>query len=128
MTLSNAVNAEVLATVDGKPITSVQVDREIARTLRGKEIDAESLALLKKTTIEQLVRRQLVMKYLGQQKVAASQQDIDFAVDQLKLKLKQQELTLEDHLKKIGFSEADMRQMLAWQIGWRRYLDQICHR
>lgn len=117
----------VAATVDGRPIYAVQVDRLVERTLRGRPpLEGFALTQMKARTLEQLVSRQLILSYLARYNQAASKSDIDLELARIEKQLKQQGLTLDDYLKQSRLlDEDDLRETLAWQLGWQRYLDAM---
>jgi len=102
---------EVAATVDNEPISAAEVDREVALALKGRKIEGETLARLKKQALEQVIDRHLVLRF------------VDFALARLVRQLKAKDITLASHLKTIGMTEAEVRQELLWKISWARYVE-----
>jgi len=115
----------VAATVDGEPIYVREIQRELSRVLGERKVEPAALDALRSKTLEQLVDRWLVLKYLAQNSFGASDQDIDLAISRIGKQLAQQELTVADYVKRAEMSIAEFRRTLAWQIGWRRYLEKF---
>ena len=115
----------VLATVDGQPIWTHEVEREVKRVLGNRKAEPGALAALRTKALQQLIDRRLVLRYLADHGFGASDQDIDVAIQRVRKQLAQQEVLLEDYLQRAGLTEDEFRQVLAWQIGWRRYLERF---
>lgn len=114
--------ARILATVDGVEVTQADVDREIAIALPNRTIEPPAREALQERTTDQLIRRELVLRYLRETQQAASSTDVDLAFDRLKKQLNQREVSLEDYLRSKQLDESGLRRMLTWQIGWGRFL------
>jgi len=114
----------VVAKVDGEPVYADEVDREL-RAAYGAELKIEAAADdLRQRAAEQVVRRRLVLKYLEQSKQGASEQDVEFSLEQLKKELKAQEVTLQEYFRRGEWREEDFRRHLAWTLGWRKFLER----
>lgn len=116
-------SATVAATVDGKPIYAAEVQRELTKALKQRQIDPTALNLLQAQTLHQLINRRLILGYFDRKKLAASQQDIDLALTRLKKRLDQQSISLEDYLSRAGIDRKTLRHSLTWNLGWQKYLD-----
>jgi peptidyl-prolyl cis-trans isomerase C len=116
--------ARVLATVDGVDITTADVDREIAIAFPNRTIEPGAREALQKQTADQLIRRELVLRYLRETRQAASPMDVDLAFERLKKQLDEREESLENYLRSKKLDENSLRRMLVWQIGWGRFLEK----
>ncbi|MEE3372574.1 MAG: peptidylprolyl isomerase [Planctomycetota bacterium] len=114
----------VAARVNGQPILVREVTSQLRRFHRRQPISAVAAPHMKAEVLRQLIQRRLVQLYLHEQQLAASQQEVAVAVDSLKSRLSEQKVTLADHLVRQHMTETELRADLAWQIGWRRYLDR----
>jgi len=117
-------NAVVAAKVDGQPIYFREIEREVKKVVKGREIEPAALRMLQAQALEQMISRRLILGFLKSKKLGASDEDIEYAVEQAKSRLKQQELTIEQFLRRSGITESDFRQTLAWQLGWNGYLER----
>jgi peptidyl-prolyl cis-trans isomerase C len=115
----------IAATVNGEPIYAREVERELARVLGKRKAEAAALAALRTKALSQLVDRRLILAHLAENGFAASSQDIDLAISRVRKQLAQQEVSLEAYVKDAGMSMDEFRHTLAWQIGWRRYLQKF---
>jgi parvulin-like peptidyl-prolyl isomerase len=115
---------QVVATVDGEAITTADVNREIAIAFPNRPIDPEVLSEVRERTIEQLIRRQLVLRYLRSSKQIATQAEVDVAVERLKKQLAQREESIDDYLRLRQLDENGLRRSMTWQISWSRLLDK----
>lgn len=110
------------AIVGDTPILVADVQRALAAVLHGQQPAPAALAALQAQALEQLVNRQLILQYLDRKGEAAADYEIAQAIESMQAKLKQQKFSWEALLKKQGLSEADVRQNLVWEIGWKKYL------
>src|SRR5436190_19567325 len=69
---SKPLNPAVAATVDGTPVLVREVERELERALGKRKLDPQGAKFLKAQSLEQLIGRQLVLKYLATKKAAAT--------------------------------------------------------
>jgi len=117
-------DGRVAATVDGKPIYVRQVERQIKQVFKDRPIDPQARPYIEAQTLEQLVKRRLILSYLDNNNAGASEQDLSRALKRIEKRLAAQDLTLKEHLAKIGLNQDEFRTVLSWQIGWQRYLDR----
>ncbi len=114
----------VAATVDGDPVYVSEVDRQVANVIDGREVNPQAKKQIQATALEQLIGRRIILRYLAERKLAASEQDLKLELERITQQLAKQELTLDDYLQRSGLTEPELRHVLQWQIGWRRYLDR----
>ncbi len=117
-------NLAIAATVDGQPIYVNEVDREVAKVIRGREIEPAALKLLKAQALEQLIGQRLILSYLQERGSSASDQDLQLEIERIEKSLATQNLTLDDYLQKSGLSGAELQHALRWQMSWEKYLDR----
>ena len=115
---------KVLATVDGRPITDRELERELARVVGQRELTPAALRQLRETTLAQLIDRRLVATYLEQNGFAAKGQEIDRELQRIRQRLEQQQLTLDQYLQRSGLTTDPLRETIAWQIAWPRFLER----
>ncbi|MFM2095445.1 MAG: Foldase protein PrsA precursor [Planctomycetota bacterium] len=115
---------EVVAMVNGSPVFSADVDRELARALRGQPVDDSTRAALRDATVQQLIDQQLIAQALMRQKEWASNQDVDLELSRLEKRLGARGQSLEDFLSAKKLDQAALRRQLVWQVGWGRYLEK----
>ena len=77
-----------------------------------------------RAAIQSAIDRRLVMSALARRKRAASDQDIQFELDQFNKQLDRRESSLEEYLAARQISLASYRQVIGWQLTWRRYLKE----
>jgi parvulin-like peptidyl-prolyl isomerase len=110
--------------VDGQPIYASQVQRALDEVVGQRQVAPAALNALREQTLKQLVDRELILKYLEQRTIGASDQDVRLALSRIEKQLKTQGLSLDQYLQRAKMEEAEFRRTLAWQIGWRRYLEK----
>lgn len=131
LALTSAVSAEnaqpdriVVSRVNGQPVYARDVQRELDRVLRGREVDRQARKILQAQTIRQLNDRVLILEYLAAQEIGASRQDVDLRMAQIERHLAREQRTLEEYLDSSGMDQSDLRRAITWKIGWQRYLDR----
>ncbi|MCA9178993.1 MAG: peptidylprolyl isomerase [Planctomycetales bacterium] len=116
--------AVAVASVNGHMITAADVERQVERVVRGRDVTAAARTRLLETAREQLISRQLILAYLHQHQAAPSKDDIDVELTRISKRLTLEEKTLDDYLKASRLDERQLRELLRWQLGWQWYLDR----
>lgn len=115
---------DIAAHVNGVPITVHEVHREVESAFANREIAPEAKNELLAHALEQLISRRLVLKWLAQTNQHANDAEVESAITQLKKQLEQRGGSLQEFLDRQKLDDAGLRRSLAWQIGWRRYLNE----
>ena len=110
--------------MDGLPITERELERELARVVRQRELTPAALRQFREATLAQLIDRRLVAKYLEQNGFGAKGQEIERELQRIRKRLEQQQLTLDQYLQRSGLTHDELRQTVAWQIAWPRFLER----
>jgi parvulin-like peptidyl-prolyl isomerase len=110
--------------VDGETIHDQEVDRELKIAARGRPIEPLALDALRARTLEQLISRRLVQRWLNENGHGATEADIDSRLEQLRAGLNRRGQKLDDFLDQQELDESGLRRSLAWQIAWGRFLDR----
>ena len=76
----SAADDKFIARVDGEAISRGEMQAELKRVTRGKEVLPETLPALQAAVVEQLIRQRLVLRQLAEIKREASAADIDQSV------------------------------------------------
>lgn len=114
----------VAARVDDSAIYMHEVQQQIARVLGRREIAPEARPVLEAETLEQLIARRLIVRYLERQRMAASEQDLEAEIDRIERQLAQQNLTLPQYLQRASLTRDDLKEALRWEKSWGRYLER----
>jgi parvulin-like peptidyl-prolyl isomerase len=120
----NGSKDAISAVVDGQPIYRREVDRAVQRTLGGRRAEEAALSVLRREALRQLINRRLVLKYLANNDLGATGQEVERQVRRVSAALEAQNLKLEDHLQQSGITLPELERSLAWEIGWQRFLDE----
>lgn len=123
---SLAANAQpvVAATVNGRPITVAQLERELAIVVKDRKLAAAERTALQKQVLQHAIERHLVLSFLERNQQAASTQDVDLVIARLLKKLEAEGLKPAEFWKQQGMTEADFRAQQHWELSWQRYLDR----
>ncbi len=113
-----------VATVDGDPITAGELQREMDRVLKDRELAPAAIQPIRDATLVQLIDRRLVAAYMKQNGLAARPQEVERQLQRIRTRLEQQSLTLDQYLQRTGLTRDELRRNVEWQIGWPRFLEQ----
>jgi len=111
----------IAARVNGEPISWSEVADALRQAYGDREPSDERR---REAALTQLIDRRLVLAALTRLGQAASSQDVDLALAQFTKELAAQNLTLAEHCRRVGLTEADIRRSLAWKLSWQRYLSR----
>ncbi len=114
--------AQVVATVNGEPIEKAEVEMLFQEAFGKRPIAPEALPALQAQTLEQAVDRHLVASYLREQKLGASDEEIDISLREFTEELKLQDMTLDDFLARAKLTRDQLRRKVYWQTSWQRHL------
>ena len=112
----------IAATVNGEHIHYSEVQRELRTALGKREIAESAVPYFQAKSLAQLIDRQLIVQWLRKSKRGASDTEIDLEISRLEKQLQSRATTLAAHLKSIDITEPEMRRLIEWQIGWRKFL------
>jgi len=71
-----------------------------------------------------LIDRRLVARYLEQNGFGANAAEIDRQLQRIRKRLEEQQLTMDPYLQSAGLTSGELRQSVAWQIAWPRFLER----
>jgi parvulin-like peptidyl-prolyl isomerase len=115
---------EVVATVDGGPITVGELNRELDRAVKDRELAPAALQPLRDAALTQLIDRRLVAAYIKRNGFGARPQEVDRELQRISTRLEQQSLTRDQYQQRVGLTIDELRQNAEWQIGWPRFLER----
>lgn len=118
-----ADRAAVAAKVGSETISVGEVELEMRTALGQRKLADDEREVLQAQTLGLLVNRQLVIEYLQRLKLGATESEVDEQVKQIVQQLQRRQQTLEDHLQKLGITEAELRRDLTWKTGWSKYVE-----
>lgn len=121
----SATDAPVLAaTVGGQPIYVQDVERQLESALRDRPVEEAARPFIQAVALEQLIRRELVLRWLMSSGQAASANDVELEIRRLERSLERQGLTLDEYCRRARLDDQQLRRTLQWQLSWQRFLDR----
>lgn len=114
----------VVATVDAVPITDVEVQRELARTVPDNHLSPDAVSSLRSAALRQLIDRRLVAAYLDQHGFAARPAEVEREIQRIRAHLAQRQQTLDEYLQRSGLTDDQLRTGVAWQFSWSRFTER----
>lgn len=121
-----AMAQSVQATVNGKPITSFDVDQRVK--LMALEGNRESVAARRIEAIKSLIDEQLKVQEADKNAIVISQSDVDRAFVNLAKRLKMSEERLTEILNQAGVSSKSLKDRLRADLAWARVSRQVVAR
>jgi parvulin-like peptidyl-prolyl isomerase len=115
-------SSPIVATVNGVPILASEVERELQIALGTRKLDTAARDYLQTTTLKQLVSRRLIIQWLQATDRGASTTEVDLEISRLNKRLQARGVTLTEQLASRQIAEPEMRRLLEWKIGWRKFL------
>jgi parvulin-like peptidyl-prolyl isomerase len=120
---STQQESPVAATIDGQEVISIrEVDQLVAAITQGGDLSPALRDRMRKTALQQLIGRHIILKYLEEKRTAATETDIQAYVSQLHTKLTNQNVTWETFLDRIGLSQNEFKTSVKWKLSWDNYL------
>jgi parvulin-like peptidyl-prolyl isomerase len=117
----SAGDATPVATVNGAPITFLQVKRVLAGAFQGRTIAAEMLPVLQAQALEQTILRRLMFDKLKELKYEPTADEARTAQESFETNLTLAGLTPEEYRRRDHLSEQDLEELRYWEICWNRY-------
>lgn len=114
----------IVARVNDRPIYAAEVEAQLADALGGRTVEGPVEQRLREEVTRQLADRQLVLQWLQAQQLAASQQDVELAIQRLTEQLASRGQTLPDYLARESIDARTLRSRFEWTLSWRRLLDR----
>jgi len=118
------LQSAVVATVDGQPITAGELQREVDRAVKVRELPPAAQPAVRTAALNQLIDRRLVAAYLKQNGLSARPQEVEREMQRIRTRLQQQAVTLDQYLQRTGLTSEELRRSVEWEIGWPRFLEQ----
>jgi parvulin-like peptidyl-prolyl isomerase len=110
--------------VDSTAIRSDRVEFYLEQTIPQWPVAELIQPRLRAEALEHLIRRQLIANSLQRGNYAATATEISWRLDELREGLARVDQQLSDHLKKMRLTESELKQEIAWQIAWQKFLDE----
>jgi parvulin-like peptidyl-prolyl isomerase len=114
----------IVATVNGIPIFRRDVERDITNALQGQTAPAEQMPRIRAAALQGRIDAALKQSFLTSEKISASKEEVDAAMERLRTELRKQKATLEDFLARAKQTETGLRQTFADQIAWSKFVQK----
>jgi parvulin-like peptidyl-prolyl isomerase len=115
----------VVAKIDGESITAAEAQREFDRAYGTVQLTDEQRQRELTRALEQVIDRRLALRRLVRTGLGASQADVDLALARLMKQLADQGIKPAEHYRRLGTTEAEVRQQLLWTLTWQKYLTEL---
>ena len=118
---------QVVATVNGDPITQREVDITVQRhlqqqqTQRPEQMSPEAVRQIKPQAIKGLIESRLVEQYAIKEGPAVNEKEVKASVDHLKSQLTEQGSTFQQFLASQGHTAESFRTRIKGSIAWHKF-------
>lgn len=109
---------QVAATVNGLPVYEISVYRAVMREQQGKYED------LRRDALNFLIDNSVVDQYVKRFNIEVSAKEVDQQIDELRKEAKSEKKELEDLLKLLHLSMADLRTQIEFQLRWEKFVEK----
>ncbi|MDA1014015.1 MAG: peptidylprolyl isomerase [Planctomycetota bacterium] len=116
-----AQESNVVATIDGEPITSQQLDA----FMLSRRIPKDLWPTVREKMVEQVIDRRLIAAYLDERSVKADQRQVDTLVGDMKKKIVASGEKPEDVFARLGLTEELLRVEIGLPLAWQAYVRSV---
>lgn len=117
------VESPVAATIDGDiSITRREVEQLVNAIAQDENLSPVIQEQMRRTALNQLIGRQIILKYLEEKQSAATETDLKAYLSQLQTRLDRQGIAWTVFLGRIGLSQAEFEMSVRWKLSWDNYL------
>ncbi|MEC8239596.1 MAG: peptidylprolyl isomerase, partial [Planctomycetota bacterium] len=117
------VESPVAATIDGDiSITRREVEQLVNAIAQDENLSPVIQEQMRRTALNQLIGRQIILKYLEEKQSAATETDLKAYLSQLQTRLDRQGIDWTVFLGRIGLSQAEFEMSVRWKLSWDNYL------
>ena len=111
------------ATIDGDiSITRREVEQLVNAIAQDENLSPVIQEQMRRTALNQLIGRQIILKYLEEKQSAATETDLKAYLSQLQTRLDRQGIDWTVFLGRIGLSQAEFEMSVRWKLSWDNYL------
>ncbi len=119
--LNREVRADVVATVNGKPITTE--DAQLQFFL--KQLPDAKQPSQTETMINNLIDRQLIEQFLLKKNIKADKFKIEHQMTLIRKLIEKKEEKLEEVFKRMNLTEESLQHVLELNLAWETYVEQV---
>lgn len=115
---------QVVATVNGDPITRQEVEANLQPQLQGRQVNPQTAAELQNQIVEALVESRLVEHYVLEHGPDVPIQEVQETVEGLKQQLQSQQVTMDQFLDSRGYTEEMLKHRIEGSLAWQKFQQQ----
>lgn len=115
---------QVIASVDGEPITKLEVDAALQPQLQGRQVSPQEAQALQQQVVSTLIDSRLVEKYLRENGPEVEPAEVKQTIDQLGEQLQGQQATMDQFLESRGYTEEMLERRIAGSLAWQKLQQQ----
>lgn len=116
--------ADVVAVVNGDPITEREVHAAVKSRLQGQEVDPQTAQQIQHQVVDGLIESRLIEQYVVKNGPTVEEQEIQTAIKRFEAQLSEQQLTLTQFLADRGHSEKSFQARVEGSIAWQKFQQQ----
>lgn len=121
--VSSQQDSPLAATIDEQVSISMrEVDQLVSAIAQEGDLSPALREQMRKTALQQLIGRHIILSHLEGKKMAATDTDIRTYVSQLQTRLANQNIDWDTFLSRIGLSQEEFETSVKWKLSWDNYL------
>jgi len=121
---SSAALPPVAATVNGDPVFVGEVTAALSSVAQSRQQNPQGLVSAKADVLRQIINRRLAEQAFRREGGYIKDSDIDKALAKLEAQLVAKQSSLAKYAIEVGVGLSAMRHDLAWQYGWKEYVER----
>lgn len=111
----------VVATVNGDPITEREVHVNLQSKIQGQQVDPQVAQQLRQQVLDGLIEGRLVEQYAMKSGADVEQKEVTTVLKQFENQLAGQQVSLDDYLKSIGHTRESFKDRVKGSLAWQKY-------
>lgn len=112
---------DVVATVNGEPITKTQLEATLQSNLQGKQVDPQTAEKFKKQVLNQMIEGRLIEQHVAKKGPEVKPEEVESVVTRVKQQLQAQDVSFDQYLTARGLTENSFKKRIKGSLGWRKY-------
>lgn len=112
---------DVVATVNGDPITQGEVRATLEPQLQGREVDPQVVQRMQQQVVETLVESRLVEQYVAKNGPSVSPEEVKGIMEQIERELAAQQIQLPQFLASRGHTMESFQKRLEGSVAWQKF-------
>lgn len=112
---------DIVATVNGDPITQREVQATLEPQLQGREVDPQLVQQMQQQVVNSLVESRLIEQYVTKNGPAVDPGEVKAIMEQIERELSAQQIQLPQFLASRGHTVESFRKRIEGSVAWQKF-------